>query len=359
MTRPRNGSHCPWPLFCSDLPLARQWLQWRWGDPDSTAQQLHWGLSVGLNRELEEWLETHGGALSQTELCKLRFRLARLRGDEQPHLAFLSTEVLARGATKLLHAQSSGAVLRVRLNGGIGDHLQDIALLSSWSAIANTPLVLETEGSRVQQLQRLLASHPRLSLGEASGSAAEHPLTALAFSGFVKTGGWNSGYEPWLKAHRASTTNRQQLVCCWRSEGRGDALSRFLRSVDLPSVAAFYRHLLKHRPQLSILDLTAWRPWERAQLPASVQLHDPAAGDIAELAALIGDSMVVSIDTALAHLCACMAKPAWVLLPRFADERWISLRAPETCYGAALTFIQQSNFGCWHEPLQRLLEDMA
>jgi ADP-heptose:LPS heptosyltransferase len=86
-----------------------------------------------------------------------------------------------------------------------------------------------------------------------------------------------------------------------------------------------------------------------------VQSHDPSKGDLADLAKLVRNSQVISIDTALAHLCAAMGYPATILLPVFADERWVELHKPNNSYGRWLRLERNIHFGDWRLSLDRLL----
>jgi len=50
----------------------------------------------------------------------------------------------------------------------------------------------------------------------------------------------------------------------------------------------------------------------------------PALGDFADTAAILENcDLVISVDTALAHLAGAMAKPTWLLLPQRAEWRWL------------------------------------
>ena len=69
-----------------------------------------------------------------------------------------------------------------------------------------------------------------------------------------------------------------------------------------------------------------------AQLPGLVDLSAELA-DFGETAALIANlDLVITVDTAMAHLTGAMAKPVWVMLPKACDwrcaRRTISPRVP-------------------------------
>jgi hypothetical protein len=356
MTGPAIASHSPWPLFSQDLSLAREWLRGRWDHPDLDPQLLHWGLHLGMAEVLREWLQVHSHRISAIQQRKLWYRLSRLEGRSDAALAFLEPEALRSGGETLRHVKEEGKSLRIRLNAGIGDHLQDLALIHSWSAATRIPVILETEVSRQRQLQRLLANSPWLQLISTDCPPANHPLTSFLFTLLTAANEPSLTYKCWVDYSQAEKESPKRLVCCWRAEGSGDILSGFLRSVSLRDVLEFYQQLQAKRPHLEIVDISNWKPWEQPRLlQRGIRLHDPTDGDVAELLPLLRNSTVISIDTALCHLCACMGQVAWVLLPSFADERWQFLNQPQHCYGRFLQFLRQDCYGSWTSPLEQLL----
>ena len=83
------------------------------------------------------------------------------------------------------------------------------------------------------------------------------------------------------------------------------------------------------------------------------------AGDFDDTAKIIaGLDLVISVDTAVAHLAASLGKPTWVLLPaRGADWRWLRGRDDSPWYPTARLFRQRSP-GDW-EPVLRRVEAAA
>ena len=67
-----------------------------------------------------------------------------------------------------------------------------------------------------------------------------------------------------------------------------------------------------------IVDITNWKDWEASQLRGmGVKVLDPRQGTLLDLALRCRISRVVTIDTALVHLCAAAGQRADLLLSAF------------------------------------------
>ena len=79
---------------------------------------------------------------------------------------------------------------------------------------------------------------------------------------------------------------------------------------------------------------------------------------MADTAARVAElDLVISVDTAVAHLAATMGKPVW-LLSRFRGcWRWLEARADSPWY-PSMTIYRQPTPGDWATLLERLRSDL-
>jgi tetratricopeptide (TPR) repeat protein len=92
-------------------------------------------------------------------------------------------------------------------------------------------------------------------------------------------------------------------------------------------------------------------------LPNLVRLGD-SFRDFADTAAVIALlDVVVSVDTAVAHLAGAMGKPVVILLPYAADFRWLRGRDDSPWYPQA-KLLRQPEFGDWDSVIGRLRDEL-
>lgn len=99
------------------------------------------------------------------------------------------------------------------------------------------------------------------------------------------------------------------------------------------------------------------RAADRAAVAAlGARLVDPTAelADFADTAAVVAQlDLVVTVDTAVAHLAGAMGRPVWLLLPRTAEWRWLRGR-DDTPWYPTMRLFRQERAGDWAELAARV-----
>jgi tetratricopeptide (TPR) repeat protein len=99
-------------------------------------------------------------------------------------------------------------------------------------------------------------------------------------------------------------------------------------------------------------------PADRSML-ALITTHDTRLVDFADTAALIARmDLVISIDTAVAHLAGALGKPVWTLLAFEADWRWLLDRDDSPWYPTMRLF-RQTAHGDWPGVVARVQAALA
>uniref|UniRef100_UPI004048AFFB hypothetical protein n=1 Tax=Cyanobium sp. TaxID=2164130 RepID=UPI004048AFFB len=329
----------------------QQQLQGGATDPCRAA---HWALSLGLSEVVAARLGEGAGDLSAEQVRGLVFRITRKSGDAKTHQQLFTAATLESLRQRWDQLNKATRPIAIALHGGIGDHLQDLSTLIPLLRGSRQVFRVHLAPERLAQLRRLLqntAGDVETCCEGLLTSEGLHVLELMAVLG-------SKGRQPqaWISATPTRPV-RHRLLCCWTAQGQGDRFSSWSRSLPFAAVLGLYQTLVARgwEPQ-TIVDITAWKPWEAAALrQLGVQLVDPAAGDVLELAELVHCcDQVISIDSALVHLCAAMGRAVHLLLPKYHDERWVALLPQGSSYARCCQVWRQARFDCWQAPLQQL-----
>ncbi len=113
------------------------------------------------------------------------------------------------------------------------------------------------------------------------------------------------------------------------------------------------------RSLLQVEDTAFWN-LERHAVPSGTGLRDDGRTreclpGLAERVAQL--DLVITVDTVTAHLAGAMGVPAWVLLQRDADWRWMRGREDSPWY-PSLRLFRQAHEGRWDEPLASVTSEL-
>ncbi|WP_199249876.1 tetratricopeptide repeat protein [[Phormidium] sp. ETS-05] len=98
-----------------------------------------------------------------------------------------------------------------------------------------------------------------------------------------------------------------------------------------------------------------------AEIAAYPQIQDAVGTvkDFADTAAVImGLDLVITVDTAVAHLAGTMGKPVWVMLPFAPDWRWM-LDRPDSPWYPTMRLFRQSKPGDWPGVFAQVRDELA
>ncbi|MBF0153473.1 MAG: glycosyltransferase family protein [Magnetococcales bacterium] len=100
---------------------------------------------------------------------------------------------------------------------------------------------------------------------------------------------------------------------------------------------------------------TTTRTGFRANLPQPVALGADLANFEETAAALSLVDLLITIDTAIAHLAGALGKPVWLLTPLAPDWRW-RLDGSTNPWYPTMTLFRQRQPGRWEQPVQEIAE---
>ena len=349
-----NSAHSRWPLFAGDLGLARSVIRDLYKNHSiSAAQAAHWALNLGDHKAVDRFLlSAQSNPCKNTKAEGIRFRLTREQGMTNPFQAFLRMD-----SSQQKQVISSANDAWITLNGGIGDHLEDLASLLPWLKQSGNPLRLRCTVTRQQQLKRLLPEALWCSkeVQESEQSITSKVVMAALGDELPRPSSFLD------QIPTISSLSQSRLLCCWTAQSKGDHLSGWIRSVPFSVVQNLYLYLVSTGwPATEIVDITNWKPWEVACLNSmGINQIKPDKGDVFDMAQLVNScKQVVSIDTALVHLCAALGHRVHLLLPLFHDERWHSHLKPGCSYSCACMVHHQHTFNDWDPVIERLSKSL-
>ena len=103
-------------------------------------------------------------------------------------------------------------------------------------------------------------------------------------------------------------------------------------------------------------DADQLEPWRSER---GVVDHSDQLGDFLDTACLVSQlDLVISVDTAVAHLAGALDVPVWTLLQHNADFRWMRGRSDSPWY-RSMTLLRQSKLGDWDGVLEQIQQRLT
>lgn len=254
-----------------------------------------------------------------------------------------------------------GKKLLVYAEQGLGDAIQ-FARYATLAQGAGARVILEVHAPLVELLKDIDGVHDALPLGSALPPFDLHcPLMSLprVFGTRLDS----------IPAQMPYLRSPPEAVDAWRARlghGRGRRIglawsgSRTLRNDANRSIALERLAPLVHGADVVVAVQTDIRDGDRAAVSA-LGIRDFARElrDFRDTAALVGAlDLVISVDTAAAHLAGALGKPVWVLLPFSPDWRWLLERPDSPWYPTARLF-RQPRIGDWDSVIQEVAEALG
>jgi tetratricopeptide (TPR) repeat protein len=272
---------------------------------------------------------------------------ASCRGFEQP---MWDGQLSLSGKTILLHAEQ-----------GFGDTVQFCRYLSMVQAQAGQ-VIIEVQPALVGLLAPLAGTAIIKARGEALPAFDIHcPLMSLPLV-FATTLASIPDLVPYLTVdpfalqewqERLGEPVRRRIGLVWA--GSREHTNDYKRSIPLARLLP----LLALDAEFHCLQKLVLPEDKAVLLKRGVFCHEEELDDFSDTAALVSlMDLVISVDTAVAHVAGALGKPVWMLLPFSPDFRWLTERTDTPWYRSVRLF-RQGRLDDWDGVVSRVLEALS
>ncbi len=153
-----------------------------------------------------------------------------------------------------------------------------------------------------------------------------------------------------------------KIGICWQPDKHNDVSRLPIARRDIP--LSFF-HTLCATPGISVYSLQKYEGLDQLKLvPHHAKLHifdesfDVTHGSFMDTAAVMHEmDLIISTDTAIAHLAGAMGKKIWLLLPYVTDWRWLVDRTDSPWYPTMQIFKQPHPFD-WKTIMNKLYSSL-
>ena len=165
---------------------------------------------------------------------------------------------------------------------------------------------------------------------------------------------------PYLRAIRSGSvqipdTQNLRVGIVWA--GNLNHINDQFRSIRLESFSALFK-----LPDCDFYSLQVGQPAEElAQIQSKIEIVDLGRHlrNFADTAAIIDQlDLVISVDTAVAHLAGAMGKQIWTLVPAKPDWRW-QLKRTDSPWYPTMRLFRQTKLGQWSDVITKVKSELA
>ena len=348
-----------WPLFGNDYTQAAKTLRELLKEQPTHNQLLHLAISIGLYSEVIKIIKSCN--LSNNTKGTLAYRLKLKNQDFSGALEAICTKESKELARRTLEKSAlKHQPLSIVMPGtaGIGDLLESSCFIHNWQRFSQIKFIIYASKNRKMQLDQYYKEIPSVLL-KTNKENLLSPFPFFSYKYWLQRDNLNYFQHPIIDFNKNG--EKKGLLCCWGAQGAREPFSRYSRSVPFDLAYRFYTLVRNKKSCNPITDITEWNRWEKNSLAKiGVQCHDPSQSDVFGLAEMAAKKKyIVTIDTALAHLCAVSNIQAHLLLAKYPDERRNYLLQPNTCYSRNLNIHQQTVFGDWLKTVESMAQKIA
>jgi tetratricopeptide (TPR) repeat protein len=253
---------------------------------------------------------------------------------------------------------------------GLGDtlqHLRWLGPLSKKRGPAAPPITLEVEACLVELFRQALSDlHPQPVVQSKPETGPAPPWSGWQVSmlslPLLLGGAPIPVHSVWLRSPGWSEPRGQRRVgVVWAA---GCKLSNPVtareyerRSLGPRDLARLLNGLQELGCQPVLLQFGADREMGSQWWDAGVESLAEDANFAATAELVAGLDLVITVDTAMAHLVGAMQRPSWVLLPFSAAPRWLRKRTDSPWY-PSLRLFRQPAPGEWQAVVEQVLKDL-
>ncbi len=261
-------------------------------------------------------------------------------------------------------AALAGRTLLVHAEQGLGDTLQFVRYLRLLAA-RGIEAIVQVQPPLVRLLER--SGYRRVVADEGAAPECDVQVPLMSLPGIFGTALESVPAEvPYLFAHdedvarwrdRLSGLEGLRIGIAWQ----GSATHQRDRDRSIP-LAAFAP--LARIKGATLVSLQKGAGSEQlGNVPFAVRqlgdAWDPPGRPLVDTAAVMMNlDLVITADTAIAHLAGALAAPVWVALSTHADWRWMRNR-PDTPWYPTMRLFRQTSAGDWDQVFARIAAELA